>query len=144
MLIKYLFVLLTLAIIISFSCNNGKSIKDKVDVEGNLDNGEPQISFVETDFDFGDILIGEIVSHKFKYRNTGTGKLEIKETIANCGCSKVKVGNNPILAGQESYIEITFDSRGFHGLQIKKVEIITNISKQPVNLIISANVEMSK
>ena len=53
-------------------------------------------------------------------------ELEIKETIADCGCSSVKVIKNPISSGEESYIEITFDSRGFHGLQIKNIEIYTN------------------
>ena len=140
--IKYLTVFLILVSIINFACKSENSNNVEV-VDNNLIN-KPIIKFNETEFDFGEIISGEKVSHRFKFKNIGEGKLNIKKTIADCGCSSVKIGENPTSSGEESYIEITFDSRGFHGLQIKNIEIFTNVSKEPINLIVSANVEISK
>ena len=145
MLIKYIYILQSLFLVIIFSCNttneNNKKVSDLI--AENTIKGKPEIEFKETEFDFGKIIIGEKVIHRFKYKNIGVGELKITETIAGCGCSTVKIDKNPVIANEESFIEITFDSKGFHGLQIKKVEVFTNISDEPINLIISANVEMS-
>ena len=145
MLLKYLFILQSLFFILSFSCNPVNENENKVSnvIDKNNIQGKPKIEFNETEFDFGEIIIGEKVTHRFKYKNIGSGELNITETIAGCGCSTVTIDKNPVKANEESFVEITFDSRGFHGLQIKKVEVFTNISDEPINLIISANVEMA-
>jgi len=143
MLLKKIYILKILFLLIVFSCNNSVSNNNQ-GVDKNNVTGKPKIKFNETEFDFGEIIIGEKVNHRFKYKNIGKGELKITETIADCGCSSVKIKKKMIKANEESYIEITFDSRGFHGLQIKKVEVFTNASNKPIDLIISANVEMSK
>lgn len=139
MSLKYLLIIQSLFLFIAFSCNNTANNQEN---NKKIITGEPKIEFNETEFDFGEIIYGEKVSYQFKFKNIGKGKLKITETIAECGCSTVRIDKNNITANQASYIEITFDSKGFHGLQIKKVEVFTNASKQPINLIISANVEM--
>jgi len=136
MTLKHLLIIQSLSLLIIFSCNNSTDNNEKISA------GVPKIEFNEIEFDFGKITSGEKVTHRFKYKNTGNGKLKITETVAGCGCSSVKIDKNPINADQTSYIEVTFDSKGFHGLQIKEIEVFTNASNKPINLIISANVDI--
>ncbi len=49
--------------------------------------GNPKIVPNESEFDFGDINEGEIVSHNFIIINGGTNILKIDSVKASCGCT---------------------------------------------------------
>jgi len=88
--------------------------------------GTPKIQFAHLDFDFGDIVMGEQVTHSFPFKNNGNGALKIENVISSCGCTVVNYDKKTISPGNESYIEVAFNSDGYRGLQIKEIEVYSN------------------
>jgi len=102
--------------------------------------GNAKIEFSETEFDFGNVKNGEKVSHRFVFKNSGTADLLVKDVDPSCGCTVVSFPNNPVKPGESSYIEATFDSDGYRGLNIKEIEVRTNSKPSLINLTLSATV----
>ena len=88
--------------------------------------GLPVMTFNETEYNFGTVIQGEKVSHKFKFTNTGKGNLVISSVKPSCGCTSPKWSREPIKPGEEGYIELTFDSSNKTGIQNKNVRIAAN------------------
>lgn len=105
--------------------------------------GSPDIKFEKTEFDFGTILMGEKVSHRFNFMNVGQGDLYIQKVISDCGCTVVDFEKKAIPPGKESYIEALFDSGGMPGLQIKNLFVYANVSDSVITLTLSASVDYS-
>jgi hypothetical protein len=87
---------------------------------------KPEISFEETNFDFGAIKEGTKVSHSFKFKNTGKSDLIIGDARGNCGCTVPKYPTQPIEPGESGVIDVEFNSAGKHGKQNKSVTLVTN------------------
>ena len=99
---------------------------DNVNNETKVTDGMPQMTFNETEYNFGTVIQGEKVSHKFKFTNTGEGNLVISSVKPSCGCTSPKWTREPIKPGEEGYIELTFDSSNKSGIQNKNVRIAAN------------------
>jgi hypothetical protein len=129
--------IMILAVIAVFgivSCNNPDNKNNK---------GQAKIEFSETEFDFGMINQGEKVSHRFVFKNSGNGDLYIKDVDPSCGCTVASFPNKAVKPGETSYIETTFDSDGYRGMNVKEVEVRTNCKHSIINLTLSATVEVS-
>jgi len=124
--------LLPVILLVLLSCNSTENSKNR---------GEAKIEFSQTEFDFGSIKHGEKVSHRFEFTNTGKGDLILKNVDPGCGCTVVSFPNTPIKPGEVSYIDATFDSEGFRGLNIKYIEVRTNCKPYNIQLTLSAVVE---
>jgi hypothetical protein len=101
------------------------------EIEGKL----PIIEFDKTEHDFGKVIRGEIVSYRFKFKNTGSSDLIIANISAACGCTASEYPKEPIAPGEENYIEVVFKSAGKKGFQNKTLEIAANT--QPTNTVIA-------
>lgn len=102
--------------------------------------GTPLIEIAEDFFDFGSIVEGEIVVHTFKIANTGDGVLVIKDVIPGCGCTTSKLGTEVLKPGEETKLEVIFDSKGWRGSQYKSVTLRTNAPNRERSVTIKANV----
>ncbi|MCF0207032.1 MAG: DUF1573 domain-containing protein [Bacteroidales bacterium] len=89
-------------------------------------DGMPVITFEEVEYNFGTVIQGEKVAHKFKFRNTGKGNLVISSVKPSCGCTSPKWTREPIKPGEDGYVELTFDSSNKIGVQNKNARIATN------------------
>lgn len=131
--------LLTVILVSFFACNTGNSEADKITfdaienpVTADIDDSEeeyyglPNIAFEETEFDFGEIISGETVSHKFKFKNVGTSPLVISRAEASCGCTVPSYSDKPILPGNIGEVSIEFNSQGREGFQEKTITLVTN------------------
>ena len=56
----------------------------------NDSNAIAKIEFPQKSFNFGDLQEGEIVTHTFRFKNTGTKSLVILNVEASCGCTAPK------------------------------------------------------
>lgn len=124
------------------ACNDGtnKQAQDKhIEKVGRKTTG---IGFESKEFDFGVITSGEHVSHRFKFKNTGNENLYIKKVETSCGCTVVNYTKKAVLPGKESYIEIVFDSSGYHGLQIKNITVFANTKPAKNELVVAATVKI--
>ena len=93
---------------------------------------------------FKDTLEGELLSHVFEFVNNGTQPLIISHFEVACSCTKAIFSKEPILPGQKSVIEITFDTNGKYGYQDRTVKIYSNAKKNPVKVRIKTYVYSKK
>lgn len=76
--------------------------------------GEPEISIDTTEFDFGDVNIGEIVTRDLIVNNIGASTLVVDSLSTSCGCTTAELDQMQIAAGESTTLHITFDG-GAHG-----------------------------
>jgi hypothetical protein len=127
------FISLIISISVIWSCSASNN-------EQKSGNGKPEIQFSQTEFDFGNIAAGEIVSHRFIFKNNGTAVLRIENVIVSCGCTVVNYSKEPVAKGDESFIEVSFNSSGYNGLQKKDIEVYSNCDSSKNMLTLWANV----
>ena len=127
--------LLLCAIVFAFaSCKNDSSSASEATVENtplttttgdsNTNNNavtasEPEdtvnvakLAFEENEFDFGEVMDGEIVTHTYKFKNTGKVPLVISNAKATCGCTVPQWPKEPIAVGDSGEIVVEFKSKG--------------------------------
>jgi len=132
-------ILISLAIIIGFSCINKE--KQKRAIDDQIEKlGYPQIKFDTTYFDFGTLVQGESVAHTFKFINTGKADLLILDAFSTCGCTVPDYSKKPIPPGEEGRIEVVFNSLGKTGMQYKTVTLKLNTEIEKKTITIKANV----
>lgn len=98
------------------------------------------LMFRDDFYDFGTIVQGEVVSHTFYFYNAGDDVLIVKDIIPDCGCTKPKIAKKILEPGEESSVEVIFDSKGWYGSQYKSVALRTNSSIRDKSVTIKANV----
>jgi hypothetical protein len=144
MKMKFLFVIPVLMMALTvLSCKSGSGGKDlPAGVVSNPNSADgnnskdalPVISFEKDFHDFGRLTAGEQVTYSFKFRNTGKSLLLISDVSTSCGCTVSSFPKKPIQPGEQATIDVSYDSKGKHGLQNKTVTVFTNT--QPPNTIL--------
>jgi hypothetical protein len=131
------------------SCNNSNNKTGgeyNIDNPANADNpdgtsdGMPEITFDETEYNFGTVIQGEKVIHNFVFTNTGKGNLIISNVKASCGCTVPKWTKEPIKPGEKGTIEIKFDSSNRDGKQTKTAKVYSNTTPNVTELVIRCEV----
>ncbi len=126
---------------ISVLINDKQSQGNLISISGNIEEdfsklsekelaNAPQISFSETQKDFGTIDEGVVIKHDFEFTNTGKSDLIIRKIRASCGCTTVAPSVSVIKPGEKSSISASFRTNGFNGRQSKTITVITNDPKQ--------------
>ena len=85
--------------------------------------GTAQLSFPETEYDFGRIRAGRTVRHQFAFTNTGPGPVRILAVTTTCGCTVGSYPTQPIDSGAQSAIEVIFTSQDKEGQQHRPVVV---------------------
>lgn len=98
------------------------------------------LTFEEMKYDFGEMMKGDVVSHSFKFKNTGSNPLIISNAHGSCGCTIPSYPKEPIPPGGEATIEVQFNSAGKEGLQNKSISVTANTDPPQTVLTIIANV----
>lgn len=121
----YLLISFTVLLIIA-GC---KSNTNKVTIHA------PSITFAQPTFNFGTIIQGTMVAHKFKFKNTGTSKLIINNVTPTCNCTAAITSSREIEPGKEGEISVHFDSVNYSGMVTKTIMVATNDQKTPVTML---------
>lgn len=100
----------------------------------------PTMVFNEMLHDFGKITQGEKVSYSFVFKNTGGSDLVISSAQGSCGCTVPSYPKEPIKPGQESKVDVLFDSSSKSGLVQKTVTLVTNCNPSTKILTISSTI----
>ncbi len=101
----------------------------------------PSFEFEAMDHDFGTIKDGDIVTHVFKFKNTGQAPLIIQSARGSCGCTVPSWPKEPIPVGGTAEISAEFNSKGKLGMQNKVVTITANTWPKNTTLRIKAQVD---
>ncbi|MGH7985930.1 MAG: DUF1573 domain-containing protein, partial [Candidatus Binataceae bacterium] len=91
----------------------------------------PKAVVLNPAYDFGTTLNGNTVRHTFKIRNDGEGALIIGGTTTSCGCTAAKPTKEHVAPGQESDIDVSFDTRGEKGSVERIITVFTNDPANP-------------
>ncbi len=123
--------LVIISILTVVACGNKANTNVNVEVpltsDGKVDTSKlPKFTFVQDSYDFGKIKQGEKVSYAFRFKNTGSTPLVISSASASCGCTVPSYPEEPIQPGQESKIDVVFDSHGKMGMQTKTITLVAN------------------
>ena len=105
--------------------------------------GGPVMTFEKTEIDYGTIAQGSDPLRKFKFKNTGTEPLVIKNARGSCGCTVPTYKKEPITAKESGDIEVRYDTQRV-GPFTKTVTIETNEGEQPRVLTIKGVVTEKK
>ena len=106
-----------------------------------VDTKYPVIKFEEPKIDFGTLHEGDVVTHVYKFKNTGDAPLIISRIKASCGCT---VPSNwkkePIMPGENSEFTVRFNTRNKIHKQHKTVTIYCNTKNKTERVYFTANV----
>lgn len=94
-------------------------------------DGAPKISVSEETYNFGDINVGDKVSHDFTITNTGNAVLKITKVKASCGCTAAAPEKNELKPGESTSINVEFNSARRSGKQRKHVYVFSNDPDKP-------------
>lgn len=109
--------------------------------EGNNTGSFPKISFDRKSQDIGTMTEGEIKRFKYKFTNTGSADLIIKDAQGSCGCTVPSFPKHPIKPGESETIDVEFDSAGKQGENTKNITIHTNCEEPQQLLTFYASVQ---
>jgi len=93
-----------------------------------------------TDYDFGKIQSGKIVSHVFVCINNGDSAVTLKGAEASCHCTVAAISREQIQKGEKGFVNVTFDPSHLSSRFYKTIFVFTDISKERIELHISGEV----
>jgi hypothetical protein len=139
------------SLLILVSCGANESKKASGDLVNNpisasdtmasLSETAPIMTFEENIHNFGTLVDGEVVTYKFKFKNTGNADLIISNASASCGCTIPSYPKEPITPGTEGAIDVQFNSTGKVGTFDKNVTITSNTIPTQIYLVIRGEVK---
>jgi len=92
----------------------------------------PQPQTEEYIWDFGQVKEGLILKHDFLLKNQSQKALNITGTNSSCSCTVSKVGKSSLSPGEETLIEVKFNSVGYSGLVMQYVYVNTDNLENPI------------
>lgn len=89
---------------------------------------------------FGKLGSGEIAVLRFWIENASERPAAITSYTRSCGCTSLTFSKEPIAPGEARQVEMTFDSRGEYGWQLKTVDLRFAGAERPLRLYVEADV----
>jgi hypothetical protein len=104
---------------------------------------EARAVFGETAFDFGKVKQGDVLTHEFVFRNSGSEALVVQRVDTTCGCTAALVSADKIGPGREGKIKVSMDTHGYAGRMTRYVYLFSNDAKDSRReLSVSADIEV--
>jgi Protein of unknown function (DUF1573) len=101
----------------------------------------PKLEFDADTIDAGIVAQGTVITRTYGFVNSGGSDLIIADVRSTCGCT---IGKNwprhPIKPGERGSIDVSFDSEGRNGVQVKSVSIVSNAVPSTHMLILRSEV----
>lgn len=90
---------------------------------------------------FGHLGSGEIAVQRLRIENKTQKPVVILSVRRSCGCTSLDIDRQPLAPGESRKMEITFDSRGEYGWQLKNLDLVLAGAPKPLRLLIEADVD---
>jgi hypothetical protein len=92
---------------------------------------QPKVQVENPLYDFGTATEATMVNHTFKLKNVGKGRLVISHVKTSCGCTAAKPTVNTLAPGEETEINVGFDTHFQKGHQVRMITAFTNDPDTP-------------
>jgi hypothetical protein len=99
----------------------------------------PDPLWPQTQHDFGTVPHGAQLLHRFPWRNTTSGRLEISEIRVSCGCVTATPNPRILEPGQQGTLDVAIDCRRFVGAKTVTVQLLVSPGSRPATLLVHAN-----
>ncbi len=86
----------------------------------------PKIAVDNAVYDFGTVLEGVFVTHKFLLSNVGDEPLMITSVRTRCGCTATALSKTNLEPGESVELEANLDTAGFGGSVSKSISVESN------------------
>ena len=100
----------------------------------------PKIVFLEDKYEFGDIILGDVIELIFEFKNSGNAPLILQDVKTTCGCTVPEWPRAPLPPGATAELRVKFNSAGKVGIQNKVITVISNATNQTSRVMIVTNV----
>lgn len=107
---------------------------------GKRAKGDAVIAFTTTKHEFGEIPFSGNGDCEFTFRNTGQTPLVLTHVKSTCGCTIPEWPDEPIQAGEEGSIHVTYDTKRV-GAFTKSIYVYSNASNGVQKLFITGRVK---
>ena len=87
------------------------------------------IEVPDKEWDFGELLPGQVVHHSFLVKNNGTTDLIIAEVTPGCGCTTALLLDKIVPPGKSVKIEADLTAQPHDGVMRKSINIVSNDPK---------------
>jgi hypothetical protein len=97
----------------------------------------PQLTWENSNHNFGEVVLGSKVEHIYKFTNTGTEPLIITNVVVSCGCTLPKSWpRDPVMPGDTGELIIAFDSSAKPlGKLERTTQVVSNATNEGANMI---------
>jgi hypothetical protein len=129
------------AIVLVTACQN--QAQDKQATTSAATSDVTTVQWLDSARDMGQITEGQKLEVSFRFKNTGSKPLVIKNVHASCGCTVPEVPKEPIAPGEEGIIKGLFDSQGKVGKNNKTLTVEANLADNQPH-VLSFSVEVLK
>lgn len=119
---------------------DGGLVNNPITANGEANGKLAKFEFEELEYNFGEIIEGQVVEHVFKFKNTGDNDLLINDAKGSCGCTVPEYPKTPIRPGETSEVRVKFDSTNKHDHIEKTVTLYANTNPNVTTLKISGEV----
>lgn len=120
----------------------GKEVEVETTTEVSDDPNGAEITFKETNHDFGTIPFKGNGSYEFEFVNTGNEPLILTQPKSSCGCTVPEWPRKPILPGESEVVKVTYKNTDRPGSFNKYVTVFSNAKvNKEVKLHIKGTVE---
>jgi Protein of unknown function (DUF1573) len=96
----------------------------------------PAIQFESLVYDFGKARAGTEVIHEYKFKNTGTGPLEITKVKPGCGCTTAGEHTKIVQPGESGIIPIKLKPGHNAGPVNKRITVSTNVAGKDETIVL--------
>ncbi len=87
---------------------------------------QTSVQWYEEDVDLGNLKQGEVASHTYRFKNTGTVPLKLTRVKPSCGCTTPEYSKEEVAPGEEGFIKVNFNTAGKTGAQRKAITVTGN------------------
>ncbi|MDR0421202.1 MAG: DUF1573 domain-containing protein [Prevotellaceae bacterium] len=122
---------------------NGKKLQETLtstitlipSTSNNQSATKPVINFLNNNYMFSNIKQGSMVSNEYKFRNVGQANLEILAVnVINDDSRSLKITfPKAVKPGEEGVVKVVLNTKTLKGPQDFNIELITNISSNPIS-----------
>jgi hypothetical protein len=99
-----------------------------------------EISFVDKEHNFNEVIEGPEAIYVFKFYNTGKEPLTLTGAQPGCSCTVSDYTKEPIMPGKSGSITVKYGTKGRIGAFTKTVTVTSNAVSNPVTLTITGTV----
>ncbi|MBN1293028.1 MAG: DUF1573 domain-containing protein [Candidatus Latescibacteria bacterium] len=119
---------------------DAKKLGSKTPLQTNKTSDGPNIHFNHTDHHFGLIEEGEVISHTFRFKNTGKSPLNVS-VRSTCSCTVALTSGKTFAPGSAGEVTVEFNTQNKQGHTLNEIFVHTNDQNEPlIKLSVAATV----